>query len=293
MTAKKGLGRGFGSLLPTGENLNESFDPTAGMEERVSELRQIELTSITPDPSQPRREFDKKALSELASSIKEHGVIQPLIVIPHKGAYMLVAGERRWRASQQAGLKKVPALVRTLSNQHKLELALIENVQRENLNPIEIAVAFKKLRDDFSMTLDEISRRVGGKSAAAISNYIRILGLPSDAKKALSEQKISEGHARQILSLNGQPKVQKMLLENIIKENWSVRRAEQFVIGYKKGSGEKKIAAKNAIETETSLTKKLSKQLKTKVKVKTMAHANQLIVEVKSDKDLEEILKRF
>ena len=293
MTAKKGLGRGFGSLLPTGENLNESFDPTAGMEERVSELRQIELTSITPDPSQPRREFDKKALSELASSIKEHGVIQPLIVIPHKGAYMLVAGERRWRASQQAGLKKVPALVRTLSNQHKLELALIENVQRENLNPIEIAVAFKKLRDDFSMTLDEISRRVGGKSAAAISNYIRILGLSSDAKKALSEQKISEGHARQILSLNGQPKVQKMLLENIIKENWSVRRAEQFVIGYKKGSGEKKIAAKNAIETETSLTKKLSKQLKTKVKVKTMAHANQLIVEFKSDKDLEEILKRF
>lgn len=293
MTAKKGLGRGFGSLLPTGENLNESFDPTAGMEEKVSELRQIEVASITPDPSQPRREFDKKALNELALSIKEHGVIQPLIVIPHKGAYMIVAGERRWRASQQAGLKKVPALVRTLSNQHKLELALIENVQRENLNPIEIAVAFKKLRDDFRMTLDDISQRVGGKSAATISNYIRILGLPDDAKKALAQQKISEGHARQILSLNGQSKAQKMLLEDITKGNWSVRRAEQFVIGYKKGIGGRKVAAKRAIETETLFTKNLSKQLKTKVKVKTMANANQLIVEFKDENDLKEIIKRF
>lgn len=293
MVAKKGLGRGFSSLLPTGENLNESFDPTAGMEEKVSELRQIKITSIVPDPSQPRREFDKKALDELALSIKEHGVIQPLIVIPHKGEYMLVAGERRWRASQQAGLSKVPSLVRTLSNQHKLELALIENVQRENLNPIEIAVAFKKLRDDFSMTLDDISKRVGGKSTASISNYIRMLGLPDQAKKALVEQKISEGHARQILSLSSEPKSQKMLLENIIKDNWSVRRAEQFVIGYKKGGSKKKVAAKRAIETETTLTKKLSKQLKTKVKVKTMAHASQLIVEFKDENDLKEIIKRF
>ena len=140
MAAKKALGRGFDSLIPS-ELFDESFDPTASQDERVSELRMLKIKEVSADPDQPRRHFDEVALAELSDSIKEHGVVQPIVVTPHKNGYLIVAGERRYRASKLAGLEKIPALVRTLSAQHKLELSLIENLQRQDLNVLETATA--------------------------------------------------------------------------------------------------------------------------------------------------------
>ncbi len=286
---KKGLGRGFDSLLPT-DMLNEAFDPTASQDEKVSELRYVAVGEISADPDQPRRYFDEAALEELATSLKEHGVVQPLVVVAKDGKYQIVAGERRWRASKLAGLEKVPVLVRTLSDQHKLELSLIENLQRRDLNPLETATAYLKLRDQFNLKLEEMSVRVGGKSPSVISNALRLLQLPEDAKQALVERKISEGHARQILALDSDD-AKKELLKRIVKEGWSVRQAERFVIGYKKASGKdaKKASAVRHTQTQTPTTKALSKKLKADVSIKTTAKGGQLIIKFKSGDDLERI----
>ena len=289
MSAKKALGRGFDSLLPV-EMISEEFDPTALQDEKMSELRHVRISEISPDPSQPRKNFDEEALEEMALSIKEHGILQPLVVVPGNKGYIIVAGERRYRAAKIAGLQKVPALIRTLSNQHKLEVSLVENVQRRDLNSLETATAYLKLRDQFNLKLEEISKRVGGKSIAVISNTIRLLSLPEKAKHALIQQHISEGHARQILALEADASTQEVLLQRIVKEGWSVRRAEQFVIGYKKGkTGQKNTAAVKSTQTETPLTKALSKRLSAKVKVKTTAKGGQLIIVFKNEEDLERI----
>lgn len=290
MSIKKGLGRGFDSLLPT-DLLDEEFDPTARIDEKVSELRYVFLQEIHPDPDQPRRYFDESAIEDLTQSIREHGILQPLIVMPDKKGFMIVAGERRYRAAQKANLPKVPVIVRTLTNQHKLELSLIENLQRQDLNPLETATAYVKLRDQFNLSLKEISKRVGGKSVAVISNMMRLLHLPPPAKQALIAGLISEGHARQILALT-QLQTQKMLLDRIVAEQWSVRRAEQFVIGYKKGGVVDKVsAAKRATVSETPLTLQLSKQLQTPVKVRTTANGGQLIITYRDEKDLQRIAR--
>lgn len=290
MVQKKGLGRSFDSLLPT-ELLNETFDPTASEDQKVSELRHININDIVPDQDQPRRSFDEAALNELTASIKEHGVLQPLVVVPHDGKFQIVAGERRYRASKKAGLGKVPAIVRTLSAQHRLEISLIENLQRRDLNALETATAYLKLRDQFNMKLDEIGARVGGKSIATISNALRLLQLPDNAKQALIDGDISEGHARQILALDNKS-AQDDLLKHVINEAWSVRRAEQFVIGYKRGQvGDKKSSAVRSTLTETPLTKGLSKRLSTEVKIKTTAKGGQLVINFKDEKDLERITK--
>lgn len=222
---KKGLGRSFESLIPD-DLLDESFDPTASDDHAVSDLRSIKLVDIQADPEQPRRHFDETALEELTASIKEHGVLQPIVVAPHKGKYQIVAGERRFRASQAAGKSSIPALVRTLSDQHKLELSLIENIQRHDLTPIETATAYGKLRDQFNLSLDEIGKRVGGKSVSAISNTLRLLKLPDVAKQAVAKGQLTEGQARPLVGAN--PAQVKELLPKIIKENWSARKIEQL-----------------------------------------------------------------
>ncbi len=198
---KKGLGRGFSSLIPE-ELLDESFDPTATQDQQVSDLRQIRLTKIVPDHDQPRRHFDDAALDELAQSIKAHGVLQPIVVIPRGDGYMIVAGERRWRAAQRAGIDKIPALVRTLSSQHKLELSLIENLQRKDLNPLETATAYLKLRDQFNLTLEEIAVRMGAGGVSTISNKLRLLKLHASVRTALAEGKLTEGQARPLVGLD-------------------------------------------------------------------------------------------
>jgi ParB family chromosome partitioning protein len=285
-TAKRGLGRGFDSLIPT-QLLEEEFDPTQKQDEQLSELRTIKVIDVVANPHQPRRAFDQEALEELAASIKEHGVMQPIVVTKKDGKYELVAGERRVRASEIAGMAEIPALVRSYDDQKKLELALIENLQREDLNPLEIATAYLKLQQQFNMKLEDIAKRAGRKGISTISNTLRLLALPKDAKKALIDGKIAEGHARQILAIK-EPEVQQELLELIVKNEWSVRKAEQFVIGYKEGSKSREKAVAK-VKTETPATKTLSTRLKAPVSVKHMAHGGRLIIEFKNDEDLHRI----
>lgn len=290
MAIKKGLGRGFDSLIPTAV-LDETFDPTSQQDEQVSELRKIAIKDISPDPEQPRRYFEEEGIRELSDSIKEHGVLQPIVVTPaSEGKFQIVAGERRWRAATAAGLVKIPAIVRTLSNQHKLELALIENIQRRDLNPLETATAYLKLHQQFSMTYEEIGKRVGGKAVSTISNALRLLQLPEEAKKALIEGEISEGHARQLLAVDD-PKAQQQLLKMIISEGWSVRKTEQYVIGYKQGEqgAQRSVSAKAKIRTETPHTKALGKRLEADVRIKSSAKGGQLIIKYKDDGDLNRI----
>ena len=227
MAAKKGLGRGFSSLIPD-NLLDESFDPSAGDDHKVSDLRTLKLIDVSPDPDQPRRHFDESGLTELTASIAEHGVLQPIVVVPLKdGKYQIVAGERRYRASRAAGKTTIPALIRTLSAQHKLELSLIENIQRRDLNPLETATAYAKLRDQFNLTLEEIGVRVGGKSVSAISNTLRLLKLPAEVKTAVANGELSEGQARPLIGAD--ESVVKQLLPVIIREHWSARKIEEYM----------------------------------------------------------------
>jgi len=292
VSAKKGLGRGFDSLIPT-ELLDESFDPTAQQDDQVSDLRHIKLDEIAADPDQPRRHFDEEALNELAESIREHGILQPIVVTPKGGKYLIVAGERRYRAALRAGLTKVPALVRTLSNQHKLELSLIENLQRRDLNVLETATAYLKLRDQFNLTLDQIGQRVGGKSVSTISNTLRLLRLPESVRKALAEGRLREGQARPLVNL--EPKVIEDILPVILKEEWSARKIEQFIVQLKKNGREvienKKARTVSATPYEEN-TRQLEKRFATPVSVKTNAKgAGQIVIKFKSDADFQRIQK--
>ena len=292
MSAKKGLGRGFDSLIPT-ELLDESFDPTAAQDDQVSDLRQIKLSEITADPDQPRRHFDEVALEELTASIKEHGILQPIVVTPKAGGYQIVAGERRFRAAQMAGLAKVPALVRTLSNQHKLELSLIENLQRRDLNVLETATAYLKLRDQFNLTLDQIGQRVGGKSVSAVSNTLRLLRLPESVREALLDGRLREGQARPLVNLD--PAIIEEVLPTILKEEWSARKIEQFIVQLKKAPKTTDSAApRPAVDEQPykETTARLVKRLATDVSVKTNAKgAGQIIIRFKSDDEFQRLEK--
>ena len=284
---KKGLGRGFDSLIPT-TLIEDEFDPTSREDQALSQLSEVDHRSVQPNPDQPRKEFAEDALQDLANSIAEHGILQPLIVTPQKEGkgYFLIAGERRWRAAKMAGLAKVPVVVRTLSDQQKLEIALIENLQREDLNPLETATAYLKLHEQFNLSYTDIGRQIG-KASSTISNLLRLLALPHEAKQALVEGKIVEGHARQILAIK-EPDVQQELLELIIKNDWSVRKAEQFVIGYKEGEKNKKKAVAKTM-AETPHTKRLGQHLGTQVSIRNMAKGGQLLINFQNDDDLERI----
>ncbi len=222
----RGLGRGFESLIPT-EGFDEEFDPTAKEDKKLSTLKELPLDEIEPDPDQPRRNFDEGELNALAKSIKAMGVIQPIVVIRGSGKYMIVAGERRWRAARIAGLKTIPAVIRTMDNQNRLEASLIENVQRLDLNPIEIATAYAKLKDQFNMTGTEVAERVG-RSAASVSNTLRLLSLPDEAKHAMIDNKLTEGQMRPLTSAT--PEEIHEVLPYIIEENWSARKVEQYMV---------------------------------------------------------------
>lgn len=282
---KPGLGRGFDSLIPT-NLIDEEFDPTHQEDKAISQTKELPIDKVFPNPDQPRKDFAEGAIEELAQSIEEHGILQPLIVVPEKSNYMIIAGERRWRAAQKAGLKKVPAVVRSLSDQHRLEIALIENLQREDLNALETATAYLKLHEQFNMTYEQVGQRVG-KAMSTVSNVLRLLGLPREAKQALIEGKISEGHARQILAIK-EEKVQQELLELIIKNGWSVRKTEQFVVGYKEGQRNKKTAVAKTL-AETPATQELGKHIGTKVTVKNTAKGGLLQISFKNEEDLERI----
>lgn len=290
MNAKRGLGRGFESLIPT-DLMDESFDPTAGDDHRVSELRHIKISEISPDPEQPRHHFAEDALSELTESIRIHGVLQPIVVTPHKGMYVIVAGERRFRASKAAGKTTIPALVRSLTNQHKLELALIENIQRRNLSAIETATAYAKLRDQFNLTLEEIGKSVGGKSISAISNTLRLLRLPKAIQKALGEGKISEGQARPLIDMDEKQAL--ALLPRIVNENLSARVVEQLVNSDKlprtKSIAKKKLTEQRYLEQ----SKKLVDRYGSVVKIQSKARGGQIVIPFSDDKDLERLMREL
>lgn len=288
MSAKKtGLGRGFDSLIPT-ELLDESFDPTAGQDETISDLRSIKLSEISPDPEQPRHQFDSDAIDELTQSITLHGVLQPIVVTPAKKGYQIVAGERRYRAATKAGLDKIPALVRTLSGQHRLELSLIENLQRQDLNVMETATAYLKLRDQFNLTLEAIGARVGGKSASAVSNTLRLLKLPEAARQALADGRISEGQARPLIGQSDD--IIKDVLPRIISEGWSARKTEQYIVQLKRTphqSGQK--AETTPYHAETA---RMQKRLSTDVHVKTNTRgAGQIVIRFKNADEFARIEK--
>lgn len=228
----KGLGRGFESLIPT-ELIDEEFDITAAEDKKGSELKELKLTDIIRDEDQPRHEFSQEAIEALAASIKEHGVLQPIVVTKEDGKYKIVAGERRWRASKIAGLDKIPAIIRTLDSQNRLELSIIENAQREDLNAIELATAYAKLKTQFNLSSKDIAAKVG-KSEASVQNTMRLLNLPDDVKKIMVKEKLSEGVMRPLVSAD--EKTVKKVLPKIIKEGWTARKVERYFAENKKKS---------------------------------------------------------
>lgn len=288
--AKKGLGRGFSSLIPD-ELLDESFDPTAQQDQQVSDLRQVKIEQIAPDPEQPRRHFDEEALTLLADSIREHGILQPIVVIPRGEGYVIVAGERRWRAAKLAGLEKIPTLVRTLGAQHKLELSLIENLQRRDLNPLETATAYLKLRDQFNLTLDKIAERIGVGAVSTISNKLRLLKLHKDVQAAMVRGELTEGQARPLIGLD--EAVLAGVLPQIVKEQWSARKIEQFIVELKKtGVKPKAQLPKSAAEVYKPQAEQLMRRFAAPVKIQTNSKgAGKITIQFKSEEEFARIEK--
>lgn len=279
-----GLGKGFDVLMP------KDFDSSL-LEKEGQRVQNLFITAIFPNPDQPRRFFDDNALKQLADSIKQYGILQPLIVSPSKEAdrYVIIAGERRWRASKLAGLEKVPAIVRTSKELEQLEIALVENIQRVDLSPLEQAASISRLHEMFSLSFDDISKRLG-KASSTVNNIVRLLQLPPAARKALGEEKISEGHARAILALKDSPAAQEELLTLIQKNGWSVRQAEQFVVATKSGAGSSVVAQKST-KSSTAETEALADRLKRPVSIRHLAKGGQLQIGFSSNEDLEKLLK--
>lgn len=247
-----GLGRSFESLIPT-ELIDDEFDPTALEDKKESKLKELKLDEIIRDEEQPRRDFDQDALEALAASIKEHGVLQPIVVTKEDGKYKIVAGERRWRAAKIAGLDKIPAIIRTLDSQNRLELSIIENAQREDLNAIELATAYAKLKTQFNLTAEDIAAKVG-KSEQAIQNTLRLLNLPDDVKKIMVKEKLPEGVMRPLITLD-EATIRKVL-PKIIKEGWTARKVERYFAATKQKSSATAIKRAGYIKIENALAAK-------------------------------------
>jgi ParB family chromosome partitioning protein len=284
-SGKSGLGRGFDSLIPA------NFDSSLLVDEQ-DRVQKLLISDVLPNKDQPRTDFDDMMLQELAESVKTHGILQPVVVRQlQDGSYSIVAGERRWRAAKIAGLSHIPAIVRTMEELQQLEIALVENVQRVDLSPLEQAVSIQRLHDQFSIAYADIAQRLG-KALTTVNNIVRLLQLPDDARNALQNKQISEGHARAILSLKDRPEQQAELLQFIIKNHWSVRQAEQFVVACKKGANDTK-TAQTKTEVTTPETKKLAKHLGVPVSIKRTAKGGRLELGFKTDQELETIIKRL
>lgn len=282
--ARRGLGRGLDALIPV--------DSTTEDQNRGG-TNLIPVRQINPNPSQPRGEMDDDKLKELANSIREHGILQPLILTKdeNKDTYILIAGERRLRAAKLAGLESVPAIIRQANDQERLELALIENIQRENLTPLESAEAYQQLNDEFGLSHDQIAIRVG-KSRTAVTNTIRLLKLPEAVRKAISAGKISEGHARTLLSLNSE-KAQLAAMQTIISHGLNVRQTEELI--RKLGGTKPAVVAKKA--PKPAEVKEIENQLRSLLGTKvTLNHGKKggtLVIHYFSDEELDSLIHRF
>lgn len=284
-----GLGRGLSSLIPPKrivKSLSELEKPEITLGVKLLELP---VKNIRPNPKQPREDFGYQELEDLINSIREHGILQPLIVSKTDGEnYELIAGERRLRAAKVLNLKTVPAIVRTARNQEKLELALIENIQRKDLNPVEEARAFQRLMDEFGLTQEEVAKRIG-RSRPAVANTVRLLGLPAEIQQALRSGKIKESHARTLLALND-PKKQLKYFVRILKNDLTLRETESAIKKVKGTNGKRRaISNPNLSAKEESLRSVLG----TKVEIKKRGRAGQIVIHFYSEEELNGLVKRL
>lgn len=280
----KGLGKGFDALLPRDFDTSILLDPS-------DRVQKIKISLISPKADQPRRYFEEESLKQLSDSIKQFGVLQPIILTADGDKYVIIAGERRWRAASMAKLDSIPAIVRSLKELEQLEIALVENVQRVDLSPLEQAASIEKLRLHFNMTYDMIAKRLG-KANSTINNIARLLQLPAEAQVALEQQQITEGHARQLLSIKDTLDKQKQLLQLIIKNNWSVRQAERFVTALK--AAPKNIdsaAVQERIKSETDETKRIGQKIKSKVSIRRTARGGKVEIGFVTERDLQRVIK--
>jgi ParB family chromosome partitioning protein len=282
MKKQTGLGRGLDALIDTHVITDGS-----------SSINEVDLSLISANPEQPRRTFDAEALEELSHSIREHGVISPVTLRKNDdGTYMIIAGERRVRASKMAGLSKIPAFIRVANDEQMLELALIENIHRENLNAIEVAISYQRLIDECSLTQEEVSEKVG-KSRSAVANFLRLLKLPPEVQLAIRDGHISMGHARALININDKEE-QLKLLQQIIMEEMTVRQTEEMA-DKAKGKADKERKQTNFIpEHFKSKIKTLSQTLNTKVKVKRdiKGHGS-VVIDFKDEAEFDRIMELF
>jgi len=289
MAVKKGgLGKGLDALIPSG---GFNSEPGAPQPSQAGVL-QIPVEQIQPNPHQPRSYFDPQELADLAASITEHGIIQPLLVMrgQSESSFTLIAGERRLLAARQAGLKTVPAILREASIQELVELALIENVQRADLSPLETAEAYRHLAEEFGLPHEQIAVRVG-KSRASVTNTLRLLKLPASALQSLAKGEISEGHARALLAL-ASPQAQAAALQTILKNNLNVRQTEELV---RRLSGEKPapVPVKNLPPDLTALEERLRQGLSTKVTLTHGRKGGTVVIHYYSDEELDSLIGRI
>lgn len=292
MAKKNVLGRGLGALIA------DAAEEPVTREIVVSAIQELNMADIRPNPFQPRTEFDEEALKELAASIKAIGIVQPITVrAVEEGKYEIVAGERRFRASKIAGLETIPAYIRKTEDESLLELALIENIQREDLNAIEIAISYQRLIDECKLTQDGLSERVG-KKRTTIANYLRLLKLPAQIQLAVRDKKISMGHARAILGVDD-PDTQLMIFEQILEYDFSVRKVEEIVreIIHPREEPEvpempeEKKSKSDEIGDYIELQRHLSSRFQTKVELKRNEKGRgKIIIGFKSDAELEKII---
>ncbi|MDP4091918.1 MAG: ParB/RepB/Spo0J family partition protein [Bacillota bacterium] len=273
---KKGLGKGLGALITS-----------ADMSSEESFVKEIKINEIEPNVNQPRKNFNNEKLAQLSESIKQHGVVQPIIVKREDDTYRIIAGERRWRAARMAGLATVPVVVRDVTNKQLMELALIENIQREDLNPIEEAEAYEKLLKEFNMTQEELSNTVG-KSRPAIANSLRLLNLSETIKNFLINEELSSGHARALLAIEDK-KLQEKAVEEIISKSLNVRDTEKLIKKLLTKSKPKK--ADLLKEEYADIEEKLKNIFGTKVKLLSNNKRGKIMIEYYSNDELERILE--
>jgi len=277
VSKKFALGKGLGALIPEDIDVKEE-----------AEKNLININLIKSNDEQPRKTFDDEKIAELAQSIKEHGIIQPIILSKKDDYYVIVAGERRWRAAKLLGLKEVPALVMDLSEKSILEVSLIENIQRQDLNPIEEAIAYKKLLTDFNLTQEELSKRIG-KSRVSISNTIRLTNLCDTVKQYLIDEVISEGHGRALLAVTDE-KLQCELAQKVIDESLSVRELERLIKNI--NAGKKERERKRELDPYyKDITERLQDYLGTKVNISNKNNKGKIEIEYYSNEDLQRILE--
>jgi ParB family chromosome partitioning protein len=277
---RKALGRGIEALIPSGGSAS-----TASVQQGT--LREIDIDLISSNPYQPRSDFDAEKLGELANSIKQNGILQPIVLRPVGARFELIAGERRWRAAQQAGLLKIPAIIKDVDNEKTLEIALVENLQRADLNPIEEAEAYQQLWQQFGLSQDEISQRVG-KSRASVANSLRLLKLVDKVRNLLIENKLSMGHARTLLALE-EPRLQIQVAQEVIEKELSVRDTEGLVRHLVEGSNRAPKHPPHVDPNVAAAEEKLRLRFGTKVLIKKLGKGGKIEIYYFTSEDLERI----